>query len=193
MDTIKRPLLRKEMILWYPMRVTYGREEKIKDALDTLNVRNFLPMMRLRGWVDDNGEPHQNIVPAIRNLIFINSSQERITELKMFNKECNSLRYMTNPFSHSDDDYLLTVPERQMENFMRVASVQDDRLIYLDPNVDYLRTPGQKVRIKDGDFKDAEGVIKRIKNNKRVVVEIHGIAAVAITFVPAIWLEPIEE
>ena len=111
----------------------------------------------------------------------------------MFNKECNSLRYMTNPFSHDGDDYLLTVPDRQMENFMRVASVQDDRLIYLDPNVDYLRTPGQKVRIKDGDFKDAEGVIKRIKNNKRVVVEIHGIAAVAITFVPAIWLELIEE
>ena len=48
-------------------------------------------------------------------------------------------------------------------------------------------------RITDGDFKDAEGVIKRIKNNKRIVVEIKGVAAVAITFVPAIWLEPIEE
>ena len=110
----------------------------------------------------------------------------------MFNKECNSLRYMTNPFSHSDDDYLLTVPDRQMENFIRVAAVQDDSLFYLDPNAEFLRVPGRKVRITDGNFKDAIGTIKRIKNNKRVVVEIQGVVAVAITFVPTVWLEPIE-
>lgn len=192
MDTVKVGVSRSEMVRWYPMRVTYGREEKIKDALDALEVRNFLPMQRLRGWVDEDGVPHQNIVPAIRNLIFVNASQQRITELKMYNKDCQPLRYMTNPFPHDDNDYLLTVPDRQMENFIKVATVQDDRLLYLDPNADFLRKPGQKVRITDGDFKDAEGVIKRIKNNKRVVVEIQGVAALAITFVPSIWLQPID-
>ena len=184
---------RKEQVLWYPMRVTYGREESIKDVLEGLGVRTFLPMQRHRGWVDDAGEPHQNLQPAIRNLIFVYSSQEKITQLKMYNKDCQPLRYMTNPFSHDTDDYLLTVPDRQMDNFIRVASVQDDRLYYLDPNADFLKTPGRRVRIIDGDFKDAEGIIKRIKNNKRVVVEIKGVAAIAITFVPAIWLEPIDE
>ena len=192
MESAKKSVPRKELVLWYPMRVSYGREEKIKEALDTLNIRNFLPMQRQRGWVDDKGEPHQKLVPAVRNLIFIHSSQEHITELKMFNKECDSLRYMTNPFSHSDDDYLLTVPDRQMENFIRVAAVQDDSLFYLDPNAEFLRVPGRKVRITDGDFKDAIGTIKRIKNNKRVVVEIQGVVAVAITFVPTVWLDPIE-
>ena len=192
MDTVKVGVSRSEMVRWYPMRVTYGREEKIKDALDALEVRNFLPMQRLRGWVDEDGVPHQNIVPAIRNLIFVNASQQRITELKMHNKDCQPLRYMTNPFPHDDNDYLLTVPDRQMENFIKVAAVQDDRLLYLDPNADFLRKPGQKVRITDGEFKDAEGVIKRIKNNKRVVVEIQGVAALAITFVPSIWLQPID-
>ena len=192
MESAKKSVPRKELVLWYPMRVSYGREEKIKEALDTLNIRNFLPMQRQRGWVDDKGEPHQKLVPAVRNLIFIHSSQEHITELKMFNKECNSLRYMTNPFSHSDDDYLLTVPDRQMENFIRVAAVQDDSLFYLDPNAEFLRVPGRTVRITDGNFKDAIGTIKRIKNNKRVVVEIQGVVAVAITFVPTVWLEPIE-
>ena len=192
MESAKKSVPRKELVLWYPMRVSYGREEKIPEALDTLNIRNFLPMQRQRGWVDDKGEPHQKLVPAVRNLIFIHSSQEHITELKMFNKECDSLRYMTNPFSHSDDDYLLTVPDRQMENFIRVAAVQDDSLFYLDPNAEFLRVPGRKVRITDGDFKDAIGTIKRIKNNKRVVVEIQGVVAVAITFVPTVWLEPIE-
>lgn len=175
------------------MRVTYGREENIKRALDKLSVHNFLPMQRLRGKVDARGVPHQHLEPAVRNLIFIHSSQKRITELKMFNKACLPLRYIINPFSHSDDDYLLTVPDDQMENFIRVASVQDDRLVYLDPNAEFLRTPGRRVRIIDGDFRDAEGVIKRIKNNKRVVVEVRGVAAVAIAFVPAIWLQPLDE
>ena len=192
MESVEAILPRKEQVLWYPMRVSYGREEAIKDVLDNLSVRNFLPMQRLRGWIDEDGEPRQRLVPAIRNLIFVNASQQRITELKMYNKDCQPLRYMTNPFSHDDTDYLLTVPDHQMENFIRVASVEDDRLLYLNPNVEYLNKPGKKVRITDGDFKDAEGVIKRIKNNKRVVVEIQGVAAVAITYVPSVWLEPID-
>lgn len=192
MKGVEMAVPRNEQVLWYPMRVCYGREEAIKNVLDNLSVRNFLPMQQLRGWVDEKGEPHQHFVPAIRNLIFINSSQQRITELKMYNKDCQPLRYMTNPFSHNDNDYILTVPDRQMENFIRVASVKDDRLLYLDPSAEFLNKPGKKVRITDGEFKDAEGVIKRIKNNKRVVVEIHGVAAVAITYVPSVWLEPID-
>lgn len=192
MDTVKVDIPRNEMVRWYPMRVTYGREEKIRDALNALEVHNFLPMQRLRGWVGEDGEPHQNLVPAIRNLIFVHASQQRITELKMYNKDCHPLRYMTNPFPQNDNDYLLTVPDRQMENFIKVATVQDDRLLYLDPNADFLRIPGKKVRITDGDFKDAVGTVKRIKNNKRVVVEVEGVAAVAITFVPSIWLQPVD-
>lgn len=191
MGLVDTSLPRRKETFWYPMRVTYGREERIKTTLDALRVRNFLPMQRLRGWVDDNGEPHQHLVPAVRNLIFINSSQEKITELKMYNRDCQPLRYMTNPFPEGEDDYLLTIPDRQMDNFIRVASVQDDRLVYLDPNAEYLRTPGRRVRITDGDFKDAEGIIKRIKNNRRVIVEIRGVAAVAITFVPTVWLQPL--
>jgi transcription antitermination factor NusG len=44
------------------------------------------------------------------------------------------------------------------------------------------------VRITGGPFKDVEGVVKRIKKNKSVVVQIEGIAAVAIAFVPANYL-----
>ena len=174
------------------MRVTYGREEKIKGTLDGLNIRNFLPMQRVRGWIDDKGVLHQRFVPAVRNMIFVYASQEEITELKMYNKDCQPLRYITNPFSEGSDDHILTIPNRQMENFIRVASVQDDRVIYLDPNAEFLRTPGRRVRITDGDFKDAEGFIKRLKNNRRVIVEIHGVAAVAITFVPTAWLHPLD-
>lgn len=192
METVNTSVLRREMVLWYPMRITYGREEQIKAALDDIHLENFLPMKQLRGWLDDDGNPHQNIVPAIRNLIFVHSSQKEITRLKMYRKEFQPMRYMSNPFSSTDEDHLLTIPDRQMQSFIKVASVQDDRIAYLDPSSDFLSRPGRRVRITDGDFKDAEGVIKRIKNNRRVVVEVKGICAVAIAFVPSAWIQPLD-
>jgi transcription antitermination factor NusG len=175
---------------WFPMRVTYHRELKVKEELDSLGVENFLPMHY--ELVGEGAERRKQLVPAIHNLLFIRTDMDTLTELKRSKQALEPLRYMTRPAADRQGMHeIIRVPDRQMENFMRVATVQDDRLVYLDPSAAYLRTPGQRVRIKDGDFKDAEGVIKRIKNNKRVVVEIQGIAAVAITFIPTIWLEPI--
>jgi transcription antitermination factor NusG len=48
------------------------------------------------------------------------------------------------------------------------------------------------VRVNEGHFAGVEGVIKRIRKNKHVVVQIEGVAAVAITFVPASYLTLIE-
>ena len=31
-------------LTWFPMRVTYNRELKVKAALDQLGIENFLPM-----------------------------------------------------------------------------------------------------------------------------------------------------
>jgi len=175
-------------IQWFPMRVTYGREEAVKKELDQDEVENFLPMCE--EWVfDDKRIPHRSLKPAIRNLIFIHSSQEKITQLKMYRREYQSLRYMTNVFSGSDK--ILTVPDRQMDNFIRVASVQDNRVQFLEYNHEFLAKPGKRVRVTDGDFKGSEGVIRRIKKNQCVVVQVEGVAAVAITFVPSAWLEEI--
>ena len=126
-------------------------------------------------------------MPAIRNLIFIHSSQEKITQLKMYRREYQSLRYMTNVFT--DTYKILTVPDREMDNFIRVASVQDDRVQFLEYNHEFLAKPGKRVRVTDGDFKGSEGIIRRIKKNQCVVVQVEGVAAVAITFVPSAWLE----
>ena len=75
------------------------------------------------------------------------------------------------------------MPDKQMEDFIRVASVRDDSVMFLDCS-DFLRSPGTRVRVTEGPFAGVEGVIKRIRRNKRVVVQIDGVAAVAITFVP---------
>ena len=191
-SAIKRgvPLLRSERA-WYPMRVTYGREVKVKEALDNLGIENFLPMHY--ELVDPgDGNKKRLLVPAIHNLIFIHDSREDITLLKTTRREFQPLRYITKHFAESVADNILTVPETQMRNFMRVASVQDDSVIFLD-NSDYLSKVGRRVLITEGYFAGVEGVVKRIKKNKHVVVQLEGLAAVAVTYVPASCLRALDD
>lgn len=184
------PLLRSERA-WYPMRVTYGREVKVKEALDKLGIDNFLPMHY--ELVDPgDGNKRRLLVPAIHNLIFVHDSREDITLLKTTRREFQPLRYITKHFAESVADNILTVPETQMRNFMRVASVQDDSVIFLD-NSDYLSKVGRRVLITEGYFAGVEGVVKRIKKNKHVVVQLEGLAAVAVTYVPASCLRALDD
>ena len=91
------------------------------------------------------------------------------------------------------EDRVLTVPDAQMQNFMRVASTEGDNLIYLQYNEQFLDKPGKRVRITQGDFTDCTGTIRRIKKRQCVVVQIDHVAALALAFVPPTWLEEIKQ
>lgn len=176
---------------WFPMRITYHREMRIKTLLDEMGVENFLPMH----WEiveTKNGGKKRLLLPAIHNLIFVRSTQEFLTELKMTREEFAPMRYMMKrSLSGGEKSEIMLVPDQQMENFMRVASVQDDRVMFLESN-DFINKIGQRVKVIDGFFSGVEGVVKRINKNKRVVVQLEGLAAVAIAFVPASQLSLIK-
>ena len=167
---------------WYPMRVTYSRERKVKAELDRLEIENFMPMT-YRLVDTDGGNPHQELVPAINNLVFVHSTQERISRLKTTNVILEPLRYMMDHTAEKAHE-IMTVPDRQMENFMRVATRTDDSVMFLDEK-SIVGKEGKRVKIMGGAFEGVEGVIRRVKRCKRVVVELDGIASVAIAFVPA--------
>ena len=173
---------------WYPMRVTYGREIKVKGELDRLGIENFVPMTYK--VVDVNGEIlHRELVPAINNLIFVRSTQERISGLKRSNEVLEPLRYMMD-HTAEEKHVILTVPDRQMENFMRVATNTDESVMFLDEK-SIVGKEGKRVKIMGGSFEGVEGVIRRVKRCKRVVVEIEGVASVAIAYVPVGLLKEI--
>ena len=176
--------------IWFPMRVTYSREMKVKGELERLEIENFVPMTYK---VADAGtdHPHRELVPAINNLIFVHSTQEVISRLKLSNDVLEPLRYMMD-LTTGDDPVIMTVSDREMENFMLVASRTDDSVMFLDEN-SVVGKEGKHVLITGGAFKGVTGVIRRVKRCKRVVVELEGIASVAIAFVPAVLLKEIRE
>ena len=170
---------------WFPMRVTYHREMKVKVELDRLGIENFVPM-RYKVVESQNGgdtELRRVLVPAISNLIFVRSTQERMSELKRRNEVLEPLRYMMD-HTATGEHTIMTVADREMENFMRVASRTDDSVIFLD-NETVVGKEGKCVEIMGGAFEGVKGVIRRVKRCKRVVVEIKGVASVAIAYVPA--------
>ncbi len=176
--------------IWFPMRVTYSREMKVKGELERLEIENFVPM-KYKVADADTDHPHRELVPAVNNLIFVHSTQEVISRLKLSNDVLEPLRYMMD-LTIGDDPVIMTVSDREMENFMLVTSRTDDSVMFLDEN-SVVGKEGKHVLITGGAFKGVTGVIRRVKRCKRVVVELEGIASVAIAFVPAVLLKEIKE
>jgi len=174
---------------WFPMRVTYQREMKVKAELDRLGIENFVPMRYkvMESQSDGDAELRRELVPAINNLIFVRSTQERLSELKRTNEVLEPLRYMMDRTA-SQEHAIMTVADREMENFMRVASRTDDSVMFLD-NETIVGKEGKRVEIMGGAFEGVKGVIRRVKRCKRVVVEIEGVASVAIAWVPVTLLK----
>lgn len=176
--------------LWYPMRVAYDKSDRVlqihKD-LDQKGIENFLPMKVVHDREDFNVTTR--LVPAIPGLIFIHDTRVVITNLK-HQPAFSAMRYWTDAIAPEDaEDRILTVPDRQMENFIRTVTANTDKVNYLEYNAAFFSKPGQAVRITDGEFAGCTGTIRRIKKRRCVVVEVSGICAVAITFVPSDWLE----
>ena len=174
---------------WFPMRVTYNRELMVKEHLDTIDVESFIPLRY--EFVGKGNDKKRKLVPAIHNLIFIRSTKQQLTYLKQSVKELEPLRFIVRTTLDGNSE-ILRIPDRQMENFRRVASVQDDSVMFLQPG-DYINKVGRRVLITEGVFSVVEGVIKRFKNNRHVVVQMEGLAAVAITYVPANYIATINE
>ena len=176
--------------LWYPMRVAYDKSDRvlhIHDLLDQKGVENFLPMKVVHEREDFNVK--SRLVPAIPGLIFIHDTRVAITALK-HQTAFSAMRYWSDAVAPKDaEDRILTVPDRQMENFIRTVTANTDKVNYLEYNAAFFSKPGQAVRITDGEFAGCTGIIRRIKKRRCVVVEVSGICAVAITFVPSDWLE----
>ena len=176
------PLIASDAVHWYPMRVTYQRVQAIKALLDADQVENFLPM-RWEWQESVSGQRKLRHRPIIASLIFVRDTRDHIIDLKQL-PGYGPMRFYTRPSETlRNRREIFPIPDKQMQDFIRVTSSDDERVVFLE-DTDYLRSMGQRVRVTEGEFAGIEGVVKRIKNNKCVVVRLEGIATVAILRFP---------
>ncbi len=168
--------------VWFALRVTYNRELKVKADLDVRGVESFIPMC-YKDFVK-NGKKSRKLVPSVHNLIFIRMSPDEMKNYKA--TTVLPIRYMMDKEKHAP----IIVPDCQMSNFMTVAGTNDEGLVYIDP-MELNIKKGDRVRVTGGIFRGSEGVLMRVKGDRRVVVSIPGVVAVATAFIHPSLIEKI--
>lgn len=170
---------------WFALRITYSRELLLKKYFDEQGIECFVPMHCVD--IEKDGQLVRKQLPIIHNLVFARTTRLRIDGIKTLMEARLPIRYIMDKSTHSP----IIVPKKQMEDFITVSSTCDEKLVYLNPDEIDLKK-GDKVRVLGGIFKGAEGVLLRIKGNKRVVVSIPGVMAVATAYIHPSMLEKIE-
>lgn len=151
---------------------------------ENFGIECYLPMEEVVVMMPD-GRKTARSRPAISGILFVNCDSAKLRAVK----EATLGDAM---FYASADGLPAAIPQSEMTMFRLVTSAGDSGLEYLSGNEsDY--TVGQRVRVLGGPFEGAEGHICRIKGNRRLVVSIHGICAVATSYIPACFLEKLTD
>ena len=79
-------------IAWYPLRITYSQEMKVKEYLDKEHIESFIPMRYVEK--ECQGKKTRQLVPAIHNLLFIHTCRKKIEEFKRFSLLSSKIRYI---------------------------------------------------------------------------------------------------
>lgn len=170
--------MEKDIPRWYVMRA-YKCEAKAEKILLESGIRYFVPKIYVLRTSLSRGETRKKkrvLVPAIPGIVFVHASQLAIVQLK---KTYNFLQFVTRKILGVTE--YLTVPEQEMDNFIKVASHYESSLTYYTPD-EIQNEKGIRVRIHGGAFDGVEGTLLKVKGkrSKRLVVSIENVSAIAI-------------
>ncbi len=162
----------KEEINWYAMRVTYSRALKARQLFDSSKIENFVPM---HYKINTKGaRKSKELVPVLDNIIFVKASAATIKNSIIGTDFIK--------FIYNRENIRLTVPNYQMEDFIKISQYSRQEVLFFTPNELNLRE-GTPIRIHSkGDALDGvEGLFLKVKGkrNKQLVISLNGLIAVA--------------
>lgn len=176
------PVVSLSDIQWFVLRVTYSRELIAQKLLHEAGVECFIPM------VCDRNAEKKCYVPAVHNLIFVHSSRDFLDDYKRKVESDCSLRYMMD----KSTGLPMAVRDKEMNDFIRVTKENNEGILYLD-DPSAAVTKGTPVEIVSGPFKGVQGRLLRIRRNRKVVLQLVGLVAVAVDGIPMEWCRVIED
>ena len=127
-----------------------------------------------------HGKKVRRLVPAIPGLLFVHASRVQINELKL---RYPFMQYVMRKMG-SGLEYM-KVPEKEMNNFIKVASQTEEHPTYFAPEELNLRA-GTRIKVIGGAFDGAEGYFMKVKGkrNRRLVVKLEGVMAISVEVSP---------
>ena len=192
---------------WYALKVFFNKVFDIEDLLVRAGFETYIPVRKVEvkgeeflrvkkrlALQDDtrNDRKYEPVgpriykrEPVVTSLLFVRAAEGDIPWIRN-QLEGKGFVYMT-----ADRKRPSVIPDRQMALFRLVASSGEDGLEFFSDErlVNYAQ--GDRVRVKEGPLKGAEGYIKRIRRDRRLLVAIEGFVAVATSFIPPELLEKV--
>lgn len=172
---------------WYVLRCPSGKEMDLQQTIQTrYGVECFIPIERVR-----QRDRHGRFVwiqrCALTSYLFVNTDKDTFYTIYKGS-------YVLHPMRHKVDELWtpVIVPNRDMESFIRVAGSKEEKVVYLDPaKLNFKK--GDRVRVIGGTFVGVEGTFLQIggKHEKRVVIQLENLIAVATAAISAALVEKI--
>jgi len=202
---------------WYALKVFYNKVFEMEDRLRAMGFDTYMPVEKvlLKGedhlsaarklaQIPEGGAPDRRFVregpcifqrrPVITSLLFVRADEEgiaRISEMLRGPIDINKPEGFV--YKTPDRKAFSAIPEKQMTVFMLVTNSGESGLEFFSSEDITRFKQGEKVRVVEGPLKGAEGYIKRIRRNRRLLVSIEGIVAVATSYIPPQFLEKVKE
>lgn len=176
---------RNETRSWYALKVFHNRMHTVAEELKPVGIDSYIPMQTV--VAERGGVKRKLQKPAIASLMFFRSTPSQAIAIG------RSLTDRAILYTRQNDNgqrIPAAIPEREMDIFRLVVSSGADGLEYLPDDPERFRK-GDRVRVTAGPLAGAEGHIARIRGDRRLVVSVRGICAVATAYIPQCFLEPI--
>ena len=193
---------------WYALKVFYNKVFEIEALLGDMGLETYIPVrqVQLKGeehlriarrlaTPDDRRRDNQFVqagpiifkrVPIVSSLLFVCAPKDRLPEISA----CVEGRGFVYKMADRKTDAV--IPDKQMAMFRMVCSSGADGLEFFSDEDMTRYKAGDRVRVLEGPLKGAEGYIKRIRKDRRLLVSIEGFIAVATSFIPPQFLEVVE-
>lgn len=165
---------------WYAFRIFRNGKKFFMDTICNDGKRYFIPT-RITRTIDLNYKEEIKKEVLFQNLVFVRAEQAYIENL------ATNLRSLAGIYRNTVTKEIAQIPDTEMDTFIYVLT---RGLEQLDIYEGELRK-NDRVRVTEGVLKGAEGYIVRIKGNRRFVVSVSGVAAVATAYIPQSMLEKI--
>lgn len=169
---------------WYALKVFYNRTEALRKKITVEDVETYVPMQTIEKY-DDKGL-HYEDKPLVNSLMFIHCCESWLVSFKRQNFQ-DFMIYRT-----ADSKKPGAIDDEEMRMFMFVTSADNGKNLHYFGEDDSSFKMGQKVRVINGIYKGAEGYIKRIKKDRKLIVAVSGVAVVAVSYIPQEFLEKID-
>ena len=170
---------------WYVMSA-YRQEKKAETALQMRGFRCFVPKRYAVKTV--HGKLVRTLQPAIANLVFLYASWNEVISVK---QQLDFLQFQTQVIQNKRR--VMVVPDGEMEQFIHIASQVEEDICYYRPD-ELPLAQGQYVRVIGGQFNGVVGQLIKIvgKRQKRLVLQIESLLAIAVTIENPKYLELIK-